>query len=195
MDSLAHALCPALHPRRYLIIQSNITEKQKRPWGITGWIAGATGEEHSNSFTKAQILAGGFSWARSLPPKSARMAPRRPGIRNGFDSSICSLHAPKVVRWRGLEPAVLRWNGLRRGRLAPFIELAGGGVHTNANLPSGNTSKFNFTAPESMAAFRYSAESGDPWTLAASGRINANLGAQNPEFNGIQVSVAYHWFK
>jgi hypothetical protein len=42
------------------------------------------------------------------------------------------------------EPIVLRWkSGIHTSRLEPYIELAGGGLHTNTNFPSGNTSDFN----------------------------------------------------
>lgn len=46
----------------------------------------------------------------------------------------------------GFEPVILRWNSsLHAGRVSPYVELAGGGVRTNSNLPIGNTSDFNFT--------------------------------------------------
>jgi hypothetical protein len=38
---------------------------------------------------------------------------------------------------------------------------------------------------------RQSIEIGCRWAHIS----NANLGVRNPEFNGIQVSVEYHWFR
>jgi len=74
--------------------------------------------------------------------------------------------------------------------------LSGGAVHTTANFPAGDTSTFNFitrggggllvlTKPNQAleVACRW-------WHIS-----NANLGTRNPEFNGIQVSVGYHWMK
>jgi hypothetical protein len=96
----------------------------------------------------------------------------------------------------GFEPVILRWNTLRRRNIKPYIELAGGGVRTNTNLPAGDTSNFNFTARggggiQFFRTPRSSVDVGVRWAHIS----NANLGTNNPEFNGIQVSLAYHWMK
>jgi hypothetical protein len=74
--------------------------------------------------------------------------------------------------------------------------LAGGAIRTNANLPTGNTSNFNFTARggggiQIFTKPRRSVEVACRWSHIS----NGNLGVKNPEFNGIQVSVGYHWFR
>ena len=47
---------------------------------------------------------------------------------------------PQTIYGGGFEPVILRWNSsLHVGRVAPYIELAGGGLRTNANLPAGDT--------------------------------------------------------
>jgi len=81
-------------------------------------------------------------------------------------------------------------------RISPYIELAGGGISTNANLPPGNTSSFNFTAKGGGGIYlrtrpRQSFDVGLHWSHIS----NANLGVDNFEFNGVQLSLAYHWFK
>ena len=92
---------------------------------------------------------------------------------------------------------ILRWNSsLRTSRVAPYIELAGGAIRTNTNLPTGNTSNFNFTARggggiQIFMKPRRSVDIACRWSHIS----NANLGVKNPEFNGIQVSVGYHWFR
>ena len=47
----------------------------------------------------------------------------------------------------GFEPVVVRWiSNHQFGRVAPYIELAGGTLFTTSNLPPGDTSSLNFTA-------------------------------------------------
>jgi hypothetical protein len=104
---------------------------------------------------------------------------------------------PKKLYGGGFEPVVLRWNSsLRMRRVAPHVKLAGGAVRTNSNLPAGHTSVFNFTARggggiQIFTVNRRSLDIGCRWWHVS----NANLGVRNPEFNGIQLSVGYHWRK
>ena len=174
--------------------QANTSQEGHRPWDISVWVAGATGEEHSNSFTEAQILSGGVFLGKVFTGQIGR-GWRRGNLEFGMDLIPLFVHfTPQRLYGGGIEPAVLRWNGLHRGRWAPFIELAGGGLETNVNLPSGKTSKFNFTARigggvQIFTQERRAVDIGCHWSHIS----NANLGQQNPEFNGIQMSVAYHW--
>lgn len=182
--------------------QSDFPKEQNPRWDIGTWIAGATGEEHLNSFTEAQILSGGVFVGKVVTGEIGR------GWRRGeleFGMSVMPLFVhltPTRLYGGGFEPVVLRWHILRwdsathDARVMPYIELAGGAVRTNANLPTGDTSDFNFTARggggiQIFARERQAVDIGCRWWHIS----NANLGVQNPEFNGIQVSLAYHWFK
>src|SRR5205807_2666467 len=104
---------------------------------------------------------------------------------------------PQAIHGGGIEPVVLRWNSSgRTARVAPYIELAGGAIRTTTNLPTGDTSSFNFTVRGGggVRVFqnqRSWMEIGCRWMHIS----NANLGVRNPEFNGIQVSLGYHWSK
>lgn len=168
-----------------------------RPWDIAVFATGATGEETTNSFAQAQIWTGGIFAGKILTGDVGR------GWRAGRFEYGFSL-IPIFVQTRiqtmyggGFDPVVLRWNSIRRiGRIAPYIELAGGGVFTKANLPPGDTSDFNFTARggggvQFARGAKQSLDVGCRWFHVS----NANLGVRNPEFNGIQLSVAYHWFR
>jgi len=105
------------------------------------------------------------------------------------------------VHGGGFEPIVLHWYSSHNfGRATPYLEVAGGAVFTDANLPPGNTSSLNFTARagggfQIFIRSRQSLDLGCGWMHAS----NANLGVRNPEFNGefngIRVTVGYHWFK
>jgi lipid A 3-O-deacylase len=92
---------------------------------------------------------------------------------------------------------VLRWiSNHHFGRIGPYIELAGGAIRTTANLPAGDTSAFNFTARGGggihiFVNSRRSLDLACHWYHIS----NANLGVRNPEFNGVQITIGYHWFK
>jgi hypothetical protein len=166
-------------------------------WDLGIWTAGATGEEHTNSLTEAQIWTAGFSLGRRITPEIGS-GWRRGSLEYAFDViPLFVTSGSQRIHGGGFDPVLLRWNSsLQRGRVAPYIELGGGGVATSANLPSGNTSSFNFMAKGGggvrlFTRNRQSLDVGLAWWHIS----NANLGVQNPEFNGLQLTVSYHWFK
>jgi Lipid A 3-O-deacylase (PagL) len=166
-------------------------------WDLGIWTAGATGEEHTNSLTEAQIWTAGFSLGRRITPEIGS-GWRRGSLEYAFDViPLFVTSGSQRIHGGGFDPVLLRWNSsLHRGRVAPYIELGGGGVATSANLPSGNTSSFNFMAKGGggvrlFTRNRQSLDVGLAWWHIS----NANLGVQNPEFNGLQLTVSYHWFK
>jgi hypothetical protein len=61
---------------------------------------------------------------------------------------------------------------------------------------AGRTSSFNFITKGGGGLYlqtrsRQAFDIGLHWSHIS----NANLGAENYEFNGVQLSIAYHWFK
>jgi len=177
--------------------QSLPPHPQNRNWDFSLWIAGGTGEENTNSFAEAQILSEGVFVGKMLTHEIGS-GWRRGSLEYGFDVIPLFVHfTPEKIYGGGFEPVILRWHsGLHAGRIAPYIELAGGGVHSTANLPAGDTSNFNFTARggggiQISTAKRQSLDIACRWWHIS----NANLGVRNPEFNGMQVSLGYHWFK
>lgn len=176
---------------------SQAADSPHRDWDLGVWVAGETGEELLNDFSEAQILTAGVFAGKILTDEVGR------GWRRGrfeYGMTVIPLFRqfrPEAVYGAGFEPVILRWNSsLHAGRVAPYIELAGGGVRTNTNFPAGNTSDFNFTARGGGGVLisrtpLHSIDLGIRWSHIS----NANLGVDNPEFNGIQLSLAYHWFK
>jgi hypothetical protein len=182
---------------RPLHSQEGIPEAQRRDWDFGVWVAGETGEERLNDFSEAQIFTAGVFVGKVLTSEIGN-GWRRGQFEYGFDIiPVFRQFRPQGIYGGGIEPVILRWNSsLRTGRVAPYIELGGGAVRTNVNLPAGNTSSFNFSARGGggvriFAKPKQWVEVGCRWSHIS----NANLGVRNPEFNGIQVSLGYHWSK
>jgi hypothetical protein len=176
--------------------QAEPSQAHARTWDFSVWVAGGTGEEHTNSLSEAQILTAGVFVGKVLTGEIGN------GWRRGrFEYGVAVIplfrqFRPQPIYGGGFEPVILRWNSsLHAERVAPYIELAGGAIRTNSNFPTGDTSNFNFTARggggiEIFTKPHQSVDIGCRWTHIS----NANLGVRNPEFNGIQVSLGFHWF-
>jgi hypothetical protein len=177
--------------------QQNSAPLKRGNWDFSIWTAAATGEENHNSFTEAQIWTAGAFIGKVITNTLGR-GWFRGNLEYGVNlMPLFVTFKTENVHGLGFEPVVLRWNTSHRlGRLLPYIELAGGAVVTGSNLPPGNTSSFNFTAKGGggIHILRQRGQSFDVgcrwWHLS-----NANLGVRNPEFNGVQVSLGYHWFR
>jgi len=170
---------------------------QPRNWDFGVWVAGATGEENTNSFAEAQTLAAAVSVGKVLTGEIGK-GWRRGRFEYGMDFiPLFRQFRPHEVHGIGFEPVILRWtSSVHTRHFAPYIELAGGALHTNVNFPAGDTSNFNFSARGGGGLRIFtkpsqSIEIGCRWSHIS----NANLGTRNPEFNGVQVSVEYHWFR
>jgi hypothetical protein len=166
-------------------------------WDISVWIAGATGEENTDSFAEARIWSAGVVIGRVITTGAAR-GWRQGSLEYGFDLIPAIVQSrPRTVFGGGFEPVILRWKSSHHlGLLAPYIELAGGALFSSSNLPPGNTSAVNFTARagggiQVFTKRRQALDVGCRWWHVS----NANLGVRNPEFNGVQVGIGYHWFK
>jgi hypothetical protein len=166
-------------------------------WDFSVWAAAETGEEITNSFSESQIWSAGVFFGRMLTAETGRSW-RRGRLEYAADvMPVFETYGNQHIHGFGFDPVILRWNSaIHTARISPYIELAGGGVFTNANLPPENTSTFNFT-PKGGGGFYIRTRRNQCVDVALrwSHISNANLGVQNPEFNGIQFSVAYHWLK
>lgn len=171
--------------------------ERRGTWDFSLWAAGETGEENTNSFSEAQIWSAG-AYAGTVIIGERGDGWRRGSLEYGFDFvPAFETYGNQRTHGVGFEPVILRWNSaLHTPRLSPYIELAGGAVDTKMNLPPGNTSSFNFSARAGGGIYlwrreRQSFDIGFRWSHIS----NANLGVRNTEFNGLQLSLGYHWFK
>jgi hypothetical protein len=170
---------------------------QNVKWDFSIWIAGETGEETSNSFAQAQIWTAGVFAGRTLTDEAGH-GWRRGRLEYAVDFvPVFETYGNQRTHGIGFDPVILRWNSaLHTSRISPYMELSGGGVSTPVNLPPGRTSNFNFMA-KGGGGFYFRTRQREAFDLGLhwSHISNANLGADNYEFNGIQLSIAYHFFR
>jgi len=93
----------------------------------------------------------------------------------------------------GFSPLGLKWNFAARGRVSPYLELNGGTLFTNHDVPTG-TSQVNFT---SAAAFGVHLL-GKKYNWALEARYmhisNAGLASPNPGINTVQIRLGFGKF-
>jgi hypothetical protein len=173
-----------------------LPESSTPKWDFSVWAAGATGEENTNSFSEAQILAAGVFAGRATREIGKDWWRGRFEYAADFIPLFVQF-TPQRISGTAFDPIILRWiSGLQRGRVRPFAELGGGALYTGVNFPAGDSSTFNFIA-RGGGGILVSTRHGQALELACRWWhiSNANLGTENPEFNGIQVSLGWHWFK
>jgi hypothetical protein len=92
-----------------------------------------------------------------------------------------------------VNPFALIWNFDTHGRFVPYVDLDGGVLFTNTQVPAG-TSRINFT-PSGGLGVHYLAKK---LTWTADVRLvhisNAGLTAINPGINTVQLRVGVGWF-
>ena len=155
---------------------------------------------------EVQVWAGG---GHSVPGGTARTGIFDVGLRYGW--VITGAHLPGILRGRfeytvdavpaylvfqpantaygvGFNPLGLKWNFERRGRLSPYLELGGGVMFSNNNVPT-YTNKVNFTPSAALGTHILGEKlnwSLELWYLHIS---SAGLGSLNPGLNTVQVRV------
>ena len=126
-------------------------------------------------------------------------APHGPGFLSGrFEYAVDAVPVfmvfqPKgTVYGAGVNPFALKWIFATRGDVQPYLELNGGTLFTNHEVPAG-TSTINFT---SSAALGFHILRERAWTveLRYMHISNAGLTTPNPGINTVQVRVGFGKF-
>ena len=181
-----------------LVAQQNLTSPfgNDQLWEFGVWGGEAFGKQEGQAFGETQLTMAGFRAGRVIHESTLDS-----GMRRSLEYVIELDPAFFVRRTHpayggGFSPIGLKFNFAprRNGRYRPNLEMNGGAMFTQENVPQGRTDNFNFTAafgPGVMIALsrtqalslglRY-------WHLS-----NANLGYNNPSFNTIQFVVGYNW--
>lgn len=189
-------VCVFVFMAALVLAHVSLAQERSREWDFSIWVAPSTGEELTNSFGEAQLWSAGVFVGRALTPEIGRHW-WRGRVEGGFNLIPVLVQArPQLIYGGGVEPLIFRWNSsIRLRQLQPYIELGGGALWATTNLPSGDTSYFNFTAKGGGGFYiplrDHLVDIGVRWSHIS----NANLGRRNPEFNGIELRLGYHWMK
>jgi hypothetical protein len=171
---------------------------ERGPWDISVWTAGATGAAIGNSFTKEQVLSGGVFVGRTIK-RGVGSGRRQFDLEYGVNVvPLFTFWGSATVHGGGFEPFILRFNFAHTVRgTAPFLDFAGGALFTSSNLPPVNgTQTFNFTARAGGGIY-VGGKNRKPWEIGLRWYhiSNGELAPYNPQFNSLQISIGYHWFK
>ena len=88
----------------------------------------------------------------------------------------------------GFDPLGLKWNFERHGRISPYLELTGGAVFTNHNVPPG-TNTVNFMDQAALGMHILGANHNVSLELRYMHISNAGLATPNPGVNTVQVRL------
>jgi lipid A 3-O-deacylase len=88
----------------------------------------------------------------------------------------------------GFDPLGLKWNFLRRGRFSPYLELCGGTLFTDHNVPTG-TNTVNFTDQAALGVHILGAKHNVNLELRYMHISNAGLATPNPGVNTVQLRL------
>ncbi len=88
----------------------------------------------------------------------------------------------------GFDPLVMKWNFQRHGRISPYIELAGGALFTNHDVPPG-TNTVNFMDQAALGMHILGPRHNVSLELRYMHVSNAGLATPNPGVNTVQVRL------
>lgn len=88
----------------------------------------------------------------------------------------------------GFDPLGLKWNFQRRGRISPYLELCGGTLFSNHNVPNG-TNTVNFTDQAALGMHILGQRNNVSLELRYMHISNAGLATPNPGVNTVQVRL------
>ena len=153
-----------------------------------------------------QVWAGG---GHSVPGGTKNTGAFNAGLRYGW--ILTGPHLPGFLRGRfeyavdavpvffvfqpantaygvGFDPLGLKWNFERHGRFSPYLELCGGTLFTDHNVPTG-TNTVNFMDQAALGTHILGAKYNWSLELRYMHISNAGLASPNPGINTVQVRL------
>ena len=156
------------------------------------WTGGGHDVKGPTLDTGVWTVGGRYGWVLT--------GPRGPGfLRGKFEYAVDVVPVFWVFQPGGtaygvaVDPVALKWNFDTHGSIVPYIDLDGGTLVTNTQVPLG-TSRVNFTTSGALGMhilgkkFNWSAE------VRFMHISNAGIAAENPGINTLQVRVGVGMF-
>jgi hypothetical protein len=128
--------------------------------------------EHGGGF-----MRGNFEWAADGMPLYVVVQPRNTAYGAAFN------------------PVNLKWNFTASHRVVPYLELGGGVLFTNTEVPA-FTSTTNFLTHAALGfQFFRQPKRAITFTTRYEHISNAGLSTPNPGINTVQFTIGYNWLK
>ncbi|MGD0515476.1 MAG: acyloxyacyl hydrolase [Terriglobales bacterium] len=174
-----------------LLWLSSVGEAQNRPGDggheIEVWTGGGPSVPGGTSDTSVWNVGLRYGWILTQP--------HGPGFLKGRFEYVLDAVPVFMVFQRyntaygaGFNPLGLKWDFAARGRFEPYLELGGGTLFTNHQVPTG-TSAVNFTPSAALGMHVL----GDKLAYSVEVRYlhisNAGLSSPNPGINTVEVRV------
>ena len=156
------------------------------------WTGGGHGINGSTSGTGVWNLGLRYGWVLTDPIG--------PGpLRGRFEYAVdvvpvfLVFQSPKTSYGVGLNPFALKWNFVPHHNVVPYVDIGGGTLFTNNQVPPG-TSRINFTTSGALGV--HFLQSRNNWSAEVRFMhiSNAGLSSPNPGINTIQVRIGFGRF-
>lgn len=182
--SLALFLCvPVAHP------QAGPVEGKHEVQIWTGGGHGTNGSQSSDGI-----------WNLGLRYGLILTAPHGPGfLRGRLEYAIDAVPAFLVMQKQntaygaGVNPFAFKWMFDTRGSVAPYLEIGGGTLFTNTQVPAG-TSRINFTTSGAVGLHFLRSKRNFSAEVRFMHISNAGLATPNPGINTVQLRLGFGWF-
>jgi len=179
-----------------LLLLSSVAWAQNRPEDggreVQVWTGGGPSVPGGTSDTSVWNVGLRYGWILTRP--------HGPGFLKGrFEYAVDAV--PLFVVFQryntaygaGFNPLGLKWDFAARGRIEPYLELGGGTLFTNHQVPIG-TSSVNFTPSAALGMHLLD----DKYAFSVEVRYlhisNAGLSSPNPGINTVEVQVGWGKF-
>jgi|SRR5579862_5641325 len=173
-------------------IESNTLDS--KPWDIGVWFGGGFSVPGGTKDTQvinvgvrlgkvltgshgSSFFRGSFEWSADFMPLYYLVQPGQNAYAAGFN------------------PVNLKWNFTSRNYVAPYLELGGGVLFSNNNVPA-FTDTTNFLTHVALGFHLFTHENRALTLTTRYEHIsNAGLASPNPGINTVQFTVGFNWFK
>jgi len=179
-----------------LLLMGSVAWAQNRPEDggreIQVWTGGGPSVPGGTSDTSVWNVGFRYGWILTRP--------HGPGFLKGrFEYAVDAVPVFMVFQryntayGAGFNPLGLKWDFAARGRIEPYLELGGGTLFTNHQVPIG-TSAVNFTPSAALGMHLLD----DKYAFSVELRYlhisNAGLSSPNPGINTLEVRVGWGKF-
>lgn len=159
---------------------------------IQFWTGGGHGTHGSQSSDVVWNL--GFRYGLILT------APHGPGfLRGRLEYALDAVPAFVISQKQntaygvGVNPFAFKWLLDTRRSVAPYVEIGGGTLFTNTQVPAG-TSRINFTTSAALGLHFLRSKHNLSAELRYMHISNAGLASPNPGINTVQLRLGFGWF-